>query len=146
MSTASDQSEDLELDFDEEEEEETSLSTSFADLESSPNSSLHTLDPSDISFIRSFLRVLLVVCTALVAAFIPNIGLLVSLAGATSGTSLALIFPPLLEVCISRQQQIDISSSRFVFCVISIFIGILGAILGTVMSLSAIYDTVRNSS
>ena len=103
------------------------------------------LDPSDISFIRSFLRLVLVICTVLVAAFIPNIGLLVSLAGATSGTSLALIFPPLLEVCITRQQRVScMSKPRWLFCVVSMGIGVIGAILGTLISLNDIYYSMNN--
>lgn len=97
------------------------------------------LHPKEISFIRSFLRCFLVVCTSLVAAFIPNIGLLVSLAGATSGTALALIFPPLLEVYISKQQHVVMSRPRALFCGISIVVGVLGAIVGTAISLRDIY-------
>lgn len=100
--------------------------------------------PGDIFFIRSLLRCVLVVCTALVAAFVPNIGLLVSLAGATSGTSLALIFPPLLDVCISRQQRVEVSYPRSVFCGISIAVGIVGALVGTALSLSDIYNHVND--
>ena len=100
--------------------------------------------PNDISFIRSFLRVFLVFCTALVAAFIPNIGLLVSLAGASSGTSLALIFPPLLEVLICRQQGVVLSTPRLLFCIASIGVGTIGAVLGTLISLSAIFSFARS--
>lgn len=105
-----------------------------------PLSSIKSLDPEDISFIRSFLRCFLVICTSLVAAFIPNIGLLVSLAGATSGTSLALIFPPLLEISISRIQHVRMSYSRLLFCVVSAVVGVTGAVIGTVISLKDICD------
>lgn len=118
---------DLDVDYHEVEEKTLILHNGFAH----PH--------ADISFIRSFLRFFLVLCTALVAAFIPNIGLLVSLAGASSGTSLALIFPPLLEVSVSRQQQVGMSLPRLLFCVASIGIGCIGAILGTTMSLNDIY-------
>jgi hypothetical protein len=155
VSIETDHSEDLDLEYDDNnynynfndncDEESPLASSPLVDYASSPSSTLKHLDPSDVSFIRSFLRVFLVVCTALVAAFIPNIGMLVSLAGATSGTSLALIFPPLLEVCVSRQQRVVVSQTRLIFCFVSICVGVIGAILGTLMSLSDIYFTFRSS-
>ena len=96
----------------------------------------------DISFIRSLLRLFLVMCTGFFAAYIPNIGLLVSLAGASSGTSLALIFPPLLEVVLSKQQGVGISQIRLIFCIVSICIGINGTILGTSISIHDIATKV----
>ena len=81
---------------------------------------------------RSFIRVLTIVCTAMVAYLIPNIGLLVSLTGASSGAALGLIMPCAIDLAQSQQLYIKLSKWRIVLNVTSISLGIFGGLAGTI--------------
>jgi hypothetical protein len=54
--------------------------------------------PCSVNFM---LRVVLIVGTGLAAAFVPDVGLLVSLAGAGGGAALSLVIPPMLDIQIT---------------------------------------------
>eukprot|EP00602_Paraphysomonas_sp_CaronLab_P002276 CAMPEP_0185031400 /NCGR_PEP_ID=MMETSP1103-20130426/18860_1 /TAXON_ID=36769 /ORGANISM="Paraphysomonas bandaiensis, Strain Caron Lab Isolate" /LENGTH=342 /DNA_ID=CAMNT_0027566915 /DNA_START=758 /DNA_END=1782 /DNA_ORIENTATION=+ len=90
-------------------------------------------------FPRSTVRVVVVISTAVVATLVPDVGLLVSLAGASSGTALALILPPTLDIAISYLQKSHISSIRLAFNIVSIAFGVFGAFVGTLLSVKDIY-------
>eukprot|EP01041_Mallomonas_annulata_P009708 gene9708-20185_t len=86
---------------------------------------------------RGMFRVVLVSLTALIAILIPNVGLLISLAGASSGSALSMIIPPLIDMKINRES---ISIQRLVMNFFSIFIGSLGAIIGTFVAIRDIFS------
>lgn len=54
------------------------------------------------------LRILLVMMTYLVAVIVPNVQALISLAGAMSGSSTALLIPPLLELAWIKHIEVDL--------------------------------------
>ena len=57
------------------------------------------------------LRAILVCFTYIMAIAIPNVQLLVSLAGALSGSATGLIVPPLLELAYVKRQEAAIQNS-----------------------------------
>ncbi|CAL1290873.1 unnamed protein product [Larinioides sclopetarius] len=91
-----------------------------------------------------FLRGLLVFITFLMAIVIPNLDLLISLVGALASSSLALIFPPIIELC--TVWNTNISPRKFKLILIKdIFImifGIFGSVIGTYTVLREIADTM----
>jgi amino acid permease len=100
------------------------------------------------------LRALLVGLTVVLAIAIPNVELLVSLAGALSGSATGLIIPPLLQLAhfgkLQREQQEqelqrDQASARYYWCkrlenYILLALGILVMLIGTGAALA---DIVR---
>ena len=84
------------------------------------------------------IRLALVLGTGLLAAIIPNVGLLVSLAGASSGATLALILPSLIDLYTTK----DLSMLRYGLNCGSIFLGVVGAIAGTYLSVVDITQQV----
>ncbi|XP_050082423.1 proton-coupled amino acid transporter-like protein CG1139 isoform X1 [Anopheles aquasalis] len=89
-------------------------------------------------------RVALVLFTFLLAAMVPNLGAVISLVGAVSSSTLALIFPPLIEIVtfwpngLGRHYWVlwkDIAIMVF---------GILGFIFGTYTSIAQILNPDLN--
>eukprot|EP00607_Mallomonas_marina_P002948 CAMPEP_0182431702 /NCGR_PEP_ID=MMETSP1167-20130531/51024_1 /TAXON_ID=2988 /ORGANISM="Mallomonas Sp, Strain CCMP3275" /LENGTH=488 /DNA_ID=CAMNT_0024618333 /DNA_START=281 /DNA_END=1747 /DNA_ORIENTATION=- len=84
---------------------------------------------------RELFRIILVLSTALVAILVPNVGLLVSLAGATSGAALSLIIPPLIDWKLSSK----VTLARHIMNTISLVVGVIAAIVGTTAALVDIF-------
>ena len=78
---------------------------------------------------KSFVIVLF---TALVAILVPNVGLLIALAGASSGATLSMILPPLIDWKISTSS---LGWKRDFMNSVSILVGTIGAVIGTVLAL-----------
>lgn len=98
-------------------------------------------------FPKPIIRICLVCCTSLVSTLVPNVGLLVSLAGASSGAALALVFPPLFDLVLHRQEILKLSLFEIFVDLISIFLGISAGVLGTAVSLHDISQSfVSNTS
>jgi len=83
------------------------------------------------------LRTCIVLITFVLAALIPNIGLVVSLIGAVAQTTLALMIPPFIEICTfwshEKERTRLVVKGTFIFLV-----GLLGFVTGTVMSIASI--------
>jgi hypothetical protein len=93
-------------------------------------------------FPRVSVRIMLVLISSLVATLIPNVGLLVSLAGASSGAALALIFPPLFDLTLRRDSKEPLTLSEQFLHFFSIGLGSLAAVLGTAVSVMEILRTL----
>ncbi|XP_063591704.1 proton-coupled amino acid transporter-like protein pathetic [Penaeus indicus] len=89
------------------------------------------------------LRTCLVLLTFVLAAAIPNIGLFISLVGAVSSSTLALIFPPLIEV-VTFWPDRGPYNWRIIKCSLIALFGIIGFITGTISSIEAIVDFFAN--
>jgi len=78
-----------------------------------------------------FFRSLLVILTFIFAVLIPELGLVVSLIGALSSTSLSMIIPPLINCKLRRREKG--SNCRIIsLTVLSVTLGVIGAVVGTV--------------
>lgn len=66
-----------------------------------------------------------------VAITIPNLGILISLIGAFASTSLALVFPVLIELIVSSDDEYRISPWLWIKSVIILILAALGCFLGT---------------
>lgn len=80
---------------------------------------------------QTVFRTCLVAATAIVAIVVPDIGLLIALAGATSGATLSMVLPPMIDWQISTKP---FSMQRRVLNCMSVIIGILGTVIGTVVA------------
>ncbi|GFS96313.1 hypothetical protein NPIL_248052 [Nephila pilipes] len=95
-----------------------------------------------------FLRTFLVFITFLMAIAIPNLDLLISLVGALASSSLALIFPPIIELCTVWNSNISKKKLR-ILIVKDVFImvfGIFGSIIGTYTVIREIVETMSKPS
>jgi hypothetical protein len=88
-------------------------------------------------------RILLVCFSSLVSTLVPDVGLLVSLAGASSGAALSLIFPPLLYLTLHQNRKEKIAMSEMTVHILSIVVGLTAAVLGTAVSVMKILRTLQ---
>lgn len=94
-------------------------------------------------------RVNLVILTYLVAVFIPNVQLLISLAGALAGSSIALLIPPILTLAHQRQHSEASHENNFqsMYCFFdklrSCFLFLLGVVFLCIGTSAAILDIIR---
>lgn len=86
------------------------------------------------------LRVIAVLGTAALAVSYPHIDLFISLVGAASSSSLALIFPPIIYILTFREQQSHRIRLTKVLCVAVAVFGIVGFIFGSYASLNGIIE------
>jgi hypothetical protein len=98
--------------------------------------------PDPPRFPRVFVRIGLVLVSSLVATLVPDVGLLVSLAGASSGAALALIFPPLFDLTLRRNSKEPLTLIEHSLHIFSIGIGLFAAVLGTAVSVMDILRTL----
>jgi proton-coupled amino acid transporter len=80
------------------------------------------------------IRVGLVTMTATLAASVPQLALVVSLAGSFTSSVLAMMIPPAMDFAVMRREQ-KYSLPRIVGNVILVFFGLIGLIAGTGASL-----------
>lgn len=88
---------------------------------------------------NNILRLGLVFLTFLIALCVPNVQELISLAGALSGSSVALIIPPLIELHFVRQEKKTFLNFEAINCIILLIIGVLYGFIGTIASLLEIF-------
>jgi Transmembrane amino acid transporter protein len=99
-------------------------------------------------------RIILVLLTFVVAVAVPNFQVLISLAGALAGSTVALLIPPALEIAwLFKCQEATTSTqtpSRFtrdlIRCYLLFALGLLFLCIGTGASLLDIYETYRQGS
>lgn len=85
-------------------------------------------------------RVVVIMMTFSVALLVPNLGLLISLIGAVCSTSLALVFPVLIEYLVATRNGAPIrfaSGSRMLFI---LMLGVAGFISGGFESIKQIIE------
>ena len=96
-------------------------------------------------YLELLFRAALVCLTFGIAAAIPKLDLLISLVGALSSSSLALIFPPCIELLV-RSGEDDLSSTRWTFLMIKnlfiIIFGLIGFVTGTYIAMKKIIENV----
>lgn len=80
-------------------------------------------------------RAVLVLITFILAAAIPNIGLFISLVGAVASSTLAIIFPPIIEMVTFWPR---LSSFTLMKCICILLFGIFSFVSGTYASVTAI--------
>lgn len=74
------------------------------------------------------------------AEAIPKLGLFISLVGAVSSTTLALLIPPVLELVSRSQDAEGIPTIVIIKNILIILIGFVGFITGTYESVRSIID------
>ena len=92
---------------------------------------------------RSAIRVVVVVSSAAIAMLVPKVALLVSLAGASSGAALSLVCPSLIMLALpdyDYEPSVLPKPLKVVLCVISIALGVVGAVAGTWVALRDIWN------
>ncbi|XP_045622971.1 neutral amino acid uniporter 4 isoform X2 [Procambarus clarkii] len=87
-------------------------------------------------------RAFLVMITFILAAAIPNIGLFISLVGAVSSSTLAIIFPPIIEMVTFWPR---VTKLTIIKCFIIFTFGIVCFITGTYASVQAIIEYFEHS-
>lgn len=102
---------------------------------SSPSSPRNQPPPETPAWKRTSFRVLIVVAIGLVAAIVPNLGALIDLIGALTGSALSLIVPAIIDMRCPRpgRRKWELFVDIFVCAV-----GIVGAVAGT-------YQAVQNA-
>ena len=90
---------------------------------------------------RDTIRISLVLITSLISTLVPNVGMLVSLAGASSGAALSLIFPPVVDLVLYIWMKESRTYGELIVDILSIVLGILAAIFGTISSLQDIWTS-----
>ncbi|XP_076065718.1 proton-coupled amino acid transporter-like protein acs [Oratosquilla oratoria] len=87
-------------------------------------------------------RAFLVFITFILAAAIPNIGLFISLVGAMASSTLALIFPPIIEMVTfwNRLSKLRIAKCMFLMC-----FGLVCFVVGTTTSIREIIDYFQST-
>lgn len=96
---------------------------------------------------ESCFRAVVVVGTFLVAGAVPKLDMFISLVGAFSSSSLALIFPPLFHILVFWEEREDMSRRQVVMWIaknlfITLF-GIIGFLTGTYCALEQIFTFFR---
>ena len=79
----------------------------------------------------------------MIAALIPNIGLVISLVGAVASTALSVIFPPICESITFWPDGLGRYKWQLVLNILIISFGVYVFIAGTALSLSNIFACVR---
>lgn len=103
-------------------------------------SKLHTEESQRIG--EYLLRVAMVVFTFILAALVPNLGAVISLVGAVSSSTLALIFPPLIEIITFFPNRLG-KHNWILWKDIAIMVfGILGFVFGTYTSVAQILHPI----
>ncbi|KAK3100361.1 hypothetical protein FSP39_018724 [Pinctada imbricata] len=89
-------------------------------------------------------RIVLILLTFLVAVLIPHLDLLIALIGALASSSLALIFPPIIEFLTFSVEEKGVSVFTIVKNSLIILLGVVGCITGTYSSIRGIIEALEN--
>nr|XP_022918530.1 proton-coupled amino acid transporter 1-like isoform X1 [Onthophagus taurus] len=84
-------------------------------------------------------RIFLVLVTFVLAEAIPYLGLFISLVGAVSSTTLALLFPPIIEIVLHYNIS-ELTAWIIIKDGVIILVGLLGCVTGTYESLHSIVN------
>lgn len=76
--------------------------------------------------------------TAIVAIVVPELDLLISLVGALASSSLALVFPPLIEILTYKAPNERLSSLSVIKDISIMVFGVFGCVVGTWVSIDEI--------
>lgn len=79
------------------------------------------------------------------AALVPNLGPIISLVGAVSSSTLALIFPPLIEIITFYPDQLGRYSWMLWKDIGIMIFGILGFVFGSYASIMALLNPEPNA-
>ncbi|XP_055303048.1 proton-coupled amino acid transporter-like protein CG1139 isoform X2 [Sitodiplosis mosellana] len=88
----------------------------------------------------SGLRIGLIIITFILAALVPNLGPIISLVGALSSSTLALIFPPLIEIVTFGPERMGRYYWRLWKDLAIMIFGILGFFFGSYASIMALLN------
>jgi proton-coupled amino acid transporter len=91
-------------------------------------------------------RIGLILITFLIAALVPNIGLVISLVGAVASTALSVIFPPICESITFWPNDLGRFKWQLFLNLLIISFGLYVFFAGTTLSLSNIIACFRNGS
>ncbi|ELU12760.1 hypothetical protein CAPTEDRAFT_170430 [Capitella teleta] len=89
------------------------------------------------------MRIIFVLFCFVMAAVIPHLDLMISLVGAVSSSTLALIFPPILEILTLWPDELGRCKWRLVKDVLLIAFGVLGFLAGSFVSIYEIIKTFQ---
>ncbi|CAF1534142.1 unnamed protein product, partial [Rotaria sordida] len=82
----------------------------------------------------------------IVAALIPNLGLVISLVGAVASTALSVIFPPICESITFWPDNLGRYKWQLILNFLIITFGLYVFIAGTTLSLSNIFNCIGNGA
>jgi len=88
-------------------------------------------------------RAFLVLLTFLLAACIPNIGLFISLVGAIASSTLAIIFPPIIQIITFWHKM---TRTMLLKCMFILMFGSFCFVVGTYSSVSAVIEYFSHAS
>ncbi|CAF1146236.1 unnamed protein product [Rotaria sordida] len=91
-------------------------------------------------------RIGLIFITFIVAALIPNLGLVISLVGAVASTALSVIFPPICESITFWPDNLGRYKWQLILNFLIITFGLYVFIAGTTLSLSNIFNCIGNGA
>lgn len=115
---------------------DASLSSSSSSPHVSPAPTIVSTTSAPVTYDSPRMRVILVLTTYVIAAVVPNVQALISLAGALAGSSTALLIPPVLELAYWRQN--NVGGWKVSRCFLLIAGGLLFLGIGTFASLADI--------
>lgn len=98
----------------------------------------HLVSKKKKEFGEYALRIILVMFTAIVAIVVPELDLLISLVGALASSSLALVFPPLIEILTYKAPNERLSSLSVIKDISIMVFGVFGCVVGTWVSIDEI--------
>ncbi|CAF4804580.1 unnamed protein product, partial [Rotaria sp. Silwood2] len=82
----------------------------------------------------------------IIAALIPNLGLVISLVGAVASTALSVIFPPICESITFWPDSLGRYKWQLILNILIISFGLYVFIAGTTLSLSNIVTCIRDGA
>ncbi|CAF2594139.1 unnamed protein product [Rotaria sp. Silwood2] len=91
-------------------------------------------------------RIGLIFITFIIAALIPNLGLVISLVGAVASTALSVIFPPICESITFWPDSLGRYKWQLILNILIISFGLYVFIAGTTLSLSNIVTCIRDGA
>lgn len=91
-------------------------------------------------------KTILIRILVLIAALIPNLGLVISLVGAVASTALSVIFPPICESITFWPNDLGRYRWQLILNLLIIAFGLYVFIAGTTLSISNIFACIRDGA